>query len=341
VIIVIRVSVSLRERKDLHEFLAIMGVNLAMNLIGKLFRPKVPAYNPTYFSSMSKSLAQNSAQMQKLWEMPKESQRFAFDFEVPDPPGNAGKKFAELVEGNENERTAYLNKFQQKKNEVKEEFFSKNHYKTEADDQGKHRVALRDGKPTVEQGKEMPEQRSARTNYELTTKAEMFTKHANEKQTLVQEQKQHLMTFLDSNKFQLANPGVQGELSKLVVDSQKKALKMQEDHEEEFYKIDLPVKEMQAMVDENMLEYRQMKQKHEEIENNSNEAKQLANYQQDLVAFLDAKRAEVREQQKADMFLMDPRKFMKGETKTPDLASVLPMNLTVALDAFDIHSLPA
>jgi hypothetical protein len=322
-------------------FLAIMGVNLAFNLIGRLFAPKPPKFNPTYFTNMQQNMAKQTAQLQKMWEMPSEPKRFAFDFEVPDPPENAAQKFAKMMENHENERSAFLNQFQQKKNEVKEEFFAKNHYKTEPDADGKQNVALKDGKPLVESGKENSVQHTARQNYEVTSKAEMFARHADEKQTLVQDQKQHLMSFLDANKFQLANPGVQGELSKLLVDSQKKALKMQEDHEEEFYKIDLPAAEMTAFVDLNLREYREMEQMHHEIEENSYEAKQLADYQQDLVVFLDARRAEAREQKKADMFLIDPRKFMKGETKTTDLASVLPMNLTAALEAFDIHSLPA
>jgi hypothetical protein len=322
-------------------FLAIMGVNLAFNLIGKLFQPKMPKYDMSYLTNMQQNLAKQSAQMQKMWEMPAESKRFAFNFDVPDAPESAAQKFAELIEGHENERAAYLNKFQQQKTEMKEEFFAKNHYKTEADSKGEQKVALRDGKPFVEDGKENAIHRTARQNYEVTTKAEMFAKHADEKQTLVQEQKQHLLTFLDANKFQLANPAVQDELSKMLVDSQKKALKMQEGHEEEFHKIDLPTAEMVAVVDQNLQEYRELEQKHQEIENNSYEAKQLADYQQDLVALLDAKRAEAREQQKSEMFLMDPRKFMKGETKPPDIASVLPMNLTVALDAFDIHTLPS
>jgi len=47
-------------------FFAIMALPMAMNMLGGLFRPKPPAYNPSYFTSMSKTMSKHSASMQKI-----------------------------------------------------------------------------------------------------------------------------------------------------------------------------------------------------------------------------------------------------------------------------------
>ena len=235
---------------------------------------------------------------------------------------------------------AFLDQFHQERNQMKEEFFKKNHYLTQKGPNGKEQVVLKNGKPVIVLGKETPAQKVARHSFEATQKAQMFARHAAEKQQFVATQKQQLMTFLDSNKFQLHNPAVQGELSKLIMESKKKALNLQREHEEEFYKIDLPLKEMHQKVEEKLAAYRRLEEEHRRREENSPEAKILAEYQQDLVALLDAKRAEARERKKAEMFLQDPRKMLKNPPKQ-DLATVLPMNLVVALEAFGINQLPA
>lgn len=323
-------------------FQGIMMIGLAMNLLGGLFRPKPPAMNPSYlnsFNNLSKTMSKHSADLQKMWDRPR-VKTFDFSFDAPDPPQGAVEKFAQMQQQHDAERTAFLKHFQGELNQAKEEFFAKNHYKTEKGPDGKYRVALKNGKPVVQKGKETTAYRVARQSFEATTKAEMFARHYAEKQQFVKTQKQQLMTFLDGNKFQLANPGVQSELSKLIMESKKKALNLQREHEEEFYKIDLPSEKMVAMVDEKMEQYRQLEREQMMKEENSPQARELAAYQQDLVALLDAKRAEAREKKKSEMFLRDPRKVIREGPKV-DLASVLPMNLVSALEEFDITELPA
>ncbi|MFP4497864.1 MAG: hypothetical protein ACLFQV_06585 [Vulcanimicrobiota bacterium] len=321
-------------------FFGIMGVGLAMNLLGGIFRPKPPAINNTYFTSLQKTLADNSKTMQKTWESKPGSRTFSFDFKTPDYPEKSATKFVMMQQENEGQRESFMTKFTQNRETMKEEFFAKNHYETQQDSKGRLKVLMQNGKPVLAKGRENPTQQNARLGYEATTKAEMFTRHNSENRSFVQENKQQLLTFLDSNKFQLANPGIQGELSKIIMDTKKKALKLQDNHEEEFYKIDLPVKEMHDKVDSQLAEYREMRQKHLEQEENSPEARELATYQQDLVALLDAKREEAREKKKSEMFLKDPSQWMQAKPDK-DPASVLPMNLVAALEEFEINELPA
>ena len=321
-------------------FMAIMALPTAMNLLGGLFSPKPPAYNPSYFSSLSTTMAKHSADMQKMWEKPPTPKKIAFDFDVPDFPAESGQKFEQLQNKQETERMTFLNKLQSDKAEIKDDFFAKNHYETKQGEDGKQRVAMKDGKPIVQKGPENPQQKVARQSFEATTKAEMFAKHHGEKTEFVQQQKGQIMTFLDGNKFQLHNPGIQGELQKLVADGQKKALDVQDKHEREFYKVDLPpVDEVHEKVDKDLDQYRQLQQKQMEEQEKSPASRELQNYQADLVALLDAKREEARDQKRSEMFLMDPRKMMMNPPKE-DMVTVLPMNLVVALEQYGINSLP-
>lgn len=323
-------------------FIGIMALPMTMNLLGGLFKPKPPTFNPTYFSSMSQTMSKHSADMQKMWEKPPETKKFTFDFKVPDMPEQTAVKFEQIQQKHEGERMTFLNKMQNERAEMKEQFFAKNHYETKPGPDGKPRVVCdAQGKPIIKPGPEDSSQKMARQTFEVTQKAEMFAKHASEKQEFIQTQKTEMVTFLDANKFQLHNPGIQGELQRVVMDSQKKGLKLQEKHEEEFYKIDIPpVDEMYAKVEQDLAQYREMQTAQMEIEENSPEARELAAYQQDLVALLDAKREEAREQKKAELFLQDPRKFIKNPSRE-DLATVLPMNLVAALEQFGITELPA
>jgi len=326
-------------------FFGIMAIPMAMNLLGGMFRPKPPTFNPSYFSSMNNSLssrlAKNSASMQKMWEKPPTPKKVTFDFDVPKFPEEAGTKFEQIQQQHEGERMTFLNKMQENKAKMKEEFFAKNHFEAKEGQDGKLRVVTRQGKPVVRPGKETPPQKTARLNYEVTQKAEMFAKHAGEKQEFVQHQKAQITQFLDGNKFQLHHPTIQGELQKLIADGQKKSIKIQEKHEEEFYKGDIPpIKEMEAKIDQDLEKYRELQAKQMEEQENSPYARELADYQQDLVALLDAKRAEAREKRKSEMFLKDPRKMLANPPRQ-DIATVLPMNMVVALEQFGITDLPS
>jgi len=284
---------------------------------------------------MRESLSQNSADIQKMWDKTIQQRKFTFDFDTPDFPEEAAEQFEQLQNRHEGERTAFLQQFKQELSEKKEEFFAKNHYETKKTPEGKEEVVLHDGKPKVEKGPENAAQRVARQAYEMALKSEMFKAHNEEKQQFVKEQKQQLMTFLEDNKFQLTSQGVQNELAKLIMEGQKKALKLQDDHEEEYYKLDLPTNEMKQLVDERMGQYKQMKQQQAWTEENSPQARKLAQYQLDLVALLDAKRAEVRDEKRKELFLLDKKHMMEGPPKQ-DLVTVLPMNMVAALELYDI-----
>lgn len=323
-------------------FFGIMAVPMAMNLLGGLFTPKPPAMNPSYFNQMNKTLSNTSKDMQKMWEKQPEPKKLTLDFDVPEPSKDSIAKFEGMQQKHEGEKTNLLNKFTNDLKQTKEDFFSKNHYETKAGPDGKELLSLdKQGKPVVKEGPETPPQRVARENHEVTQKAEMFTKHAAEKKEFVQEQKAQLTTFLDSNKFQLENPGVQGELQKLILDGQKKAVKLQDRHEAEFFKVDLPeVAEIQEKAESGNKELKDLQAKQMKEQDNSKEAQDLAAYQQDLVALLDAKRAEAREMRKSELFLMDPRKMMKNPPRQ-DISTVLPMNIVASLEQFGITELPS
>lgn len=326
-------------------FFGIMAIPMAMNLLGGMFRPKPPSFNPSYFSSMNSSLssrmAKHSASMQKMWEKPPTPRKVSFDFDVPKFPQEAGTKFEQIQQQHEGERMTFLNKMQNDKAKMKEEFFAKNHCETKEGPDGKSKVVTKNGKPVMQPGKESAPQKSVRLSYEATQKAEMFAKHAGKKQEFVQQQKGQITQFLDGNKFQLHNPGIQGELQKTIADAQKKSIKLQDEHEEEYYKMDLPpVKGMEGKIDKDLEKYREMQAKQMEEQENSPQARELADYQQDLVALLDAKRAEARDRRKSEMFLRDPRKMLANPPRQ-DIAVVLPMNMVAALEQFGINDLPS
>jgi len=246
-----------------------------------------------------------------------------------------------MQQNHESDKMAFLTKNQGEKNALKEEFFANNHLDTGKGPDGKSKVLTQNGKPIVRSGKENAPQKMARMNFESQQKTQMFARHASEKTQFVQQQKGQLLTFLDGNKFQLHNPGIQGELQKIIADSQKKAIGIQERHELEFAKVDLPpVKEMANKVEADQQKYRDMIRKQMEEQKNSPGAMKLADYQQDLVTLLDSKRAEAREQKRAELFLRDPRKMLKNPPRQ-DLAAVLPMNMVIALEQFGINDLPA
>jgi hypothetical protein len=323
-------------------FFGIVAVPMAMNLLGGLFTPKPPAMNPSYFSQMNKTMSSTSKEMQKMWEKQPEPKKLTFDFDVPEPSKDSITKFESMQTKHEGEKTALLNKFTNELKQAKEDFFSKNHYDTKAGADGKEQLALdKQGKPVVKEGPETPPQRVARETHEVAQKSEMFTKHAEEKHEFVKDQKTQLTTFLDTNKFQLDNPGIQGELQKMIIDGQKKGAKLQDKHESEFFKVDLPeVGEIQEKAENGNKEFKELQAKQMKEQANSREARDLSNYQNDLVALLDAKRAEARETRKSELFLVDPRKFMKNPPRQ-DISTVLPMNFVAALEQFGINELPS
>jgi hypothetical protein len=322
-------------------FIAIMGANLAMGLITKLFSPKPPQLNADYFSGMDNTMKNYSKDMAKVWDKSPSTTTFSFDFQAPDPPEGAMQQFGQMVSRQEGERVSFLNDMNHEKNQMKDDFYKDNHMKTEKGSDGKSLIAMEEnGKAIFSKGAETQEHKQTREAFENGQKTEMFSRHLGEKNQFVEQQKQQFSTFLDSNKFQLQNPGIQNELQRMIADGQKKALKLQDKHEEEFYKIDLPTEKMKEKMGDKLQEYKDLREEHENKQKESPEGIKLAKYQQDLVALLDEKRAEAREKKKEEMFLQDPRKTMKNPPKQ-ELASVFPMNVVTSLEAFGITDLPA
>ena len=74
-------------------------------------------------------------------------------------------------------------------------------------------------------------------------------------------------SFLADNAALLADAGVQAELQKMIVTSKKKALKLQQDQDDERWKSDMPpTKEIQETVELGLQDLRQMQQQHVESE---------------------------------------------------------------------------
>lgn len=322
---------------------AVMGIGLLINTIqgaqqSSQMRAQI-AQMQQRTDAMGKSLRSDSALLQH--KSPEVKSMVSFDFDAPDFPKQNFDNLQKMQMNHLGERNQMQQNLQQELGSMKEQFFKENHYETRFGSQGKPEVVLKDdGQPQVQKGPEGPEQRLAREGYESSKKAELANKHADQQETFTKKETQNMKQFLAQNANALGDPVRQGELQKMIVESKKKALKLQQDQEDERWKVDLPPSvEIHQKADEALAQFREMEERHAMAEENSEDVQALMAYDQKVAAVLAEKKEEIRAQRQQDNFLMDPRKMMAQVAAPPaDFSQQLPGYLTNALFEMGIYS---
>ncbi len=257
----------------------------------------------------------------------------------PQFPGSALDRLRGLMFANMQDREGMMMEFQQKLTTMKQNFFESHSYETVMGQDGKPHVQLDEqGKPKVVDGKETQLHQEARQEYETSAQETLKETHTNEKETFLKEEKQQIMNFLQNNRSDLGNPAVQNELQKLILLTQKKALKLKQDQDEETWKVDLPTEDMKILVDDETRMIREKEKKHQDIEDASQEARELIMYQEELNKQLKEEKDKVFSKERDEVFLKGPEAFLKPPPPPP-LSSVLPPYLTEALYNMGIYSL--
>jgi len=263
----------------------------------------------------------------------------AFLGKGPQFPGSALDRLRGLMFANMQEREGMMNEFQQKLSSMKNEFFESHSYETVMGQDGKPHVQLDgQGKPTVVNGKETQLHQEAREEYETNAKETLKEAHTNEKETFLKEEKQQIMNFLQENKHDLGNPAVQNELQKMILLTQKKALKLKQDQEEAVWKVDLPTEDMKLLADDETRKIREQEKKHQDVEDASQDAKELIMYQEEVNRQLKEEKDKLFSKERDEAFLRGPEAYLKPPPPPP-LSSVLPPYLTEALYNMGIYSL--
>jgi hypothetical protein len=257
---------------------------------------------------------------------------------APSFPGSAMDRLRNIMFSHMASREDATNELANKLLLMKEEFFESHSFETMIGENGKPQVVLdENGKPKILQGKENPLQQAARQEFEAVSKDGMNETHANEKESFLKEEKQQIQTFLQTHRNDLGNPAVQVELQKMILLTQKKALKLQKDHEEESWKVDLPTEDMKAFVDEEGQKMRHMEKEQKDIEDASQEARELIMYQEELNTLAREERDKQQTRDKDEVFLKGPSAFLKPPPP-PSLSEALPPYLTEALYNMGIYS---
>lgn len=263
---------------------------------------------------------------------------------LPEYPEENFNNLQEMQMGHLDARQAFTDQLSNDLQSAKTAFFETNHYDTKLGADGRHEVAQNEeGKPNVKDGKENGDQKLARMTFEGQKKAELTDKHTAQKETFISKERENFKEFLAMNRDQLQNPAIQGELQRLVVNTKKKSLELQQNQEDERWRVDMPPSEEIAMrLDTGLKQLRQLDQKHLQAEEDSPDAKALAEHDQQVAAILYDKRRDAQQEKNNDNeFMMDPRKMMavaQQRRQPKDVGEALPSYLTNAMYELGVYT---
>ena len=266
--------------------------------------------------------------------------RFSFDFEPPPFPQQNFENLQQLQQDHGQQRQAFTDSMKQQVAQMKEQFFAENHYETQPGPDGKPQVLTgEEGQPVVAQGAENPEQKVAREEFDTGRRQQLGEKQDVQKETFLNREKQDIQKYLAQNQDNLTNPQVQAELTRMVVGTQKKAFGLQQQHEDERWKVDLPPSEEIAQaVDGDLALLRQMEQDQARKEEESPDMRALMQHEQDVAALLSEQKEVAHVQKEEENWLMDPRRAMVAAKPPQDLGEVLPSYLATSLYNMGIYS---
>lgn len=266
-----------------------------------------------------------------------------FTFEGPKFPDENYKNLQDMQMNQAQKRTNCCQQLQNDLQDMKTQFFQENHLQTEVGPDGKPKVKCDDnGQPLVGKGPETAEGRLARTEFEGKRKSELTDQQCNTRDKFMKEEKQKFSEFLTQNREHLHNPAVHGELQKMVVDSKKKALNIQQSQEDERWRVDMPPDEKIAhRLNQGINDLHTMDKEHVKAEQDSPDAKELMEYDKKIAAIFGEKRDQARQEKEQDNFLMDPRKMMAQRASSvgpKDVGEHLPGYLTASMYEMGIYT---
>lgn len=317
-----------------------MGIGLLINTIQGMSQANNAR---AQIAQMQRQTDQMAADLSLLdRDEPELKSPITFDFKVPEYPEKAYKNLHQMQQNHFGERTQLEQSLQKELGQMKQEFFEENHYETKLGRDGKPEVASgKDGRPNPQKGPENPQQRLAREGFEAGKRQDLASKQADQKEAFTKKETQNVKQFLAQNATVLGDPVRQGELQRMIVDGKKKALKLQQEHEDERWKIDLPPsQEIMAKADQGLTQLREMEERHAEAEENSEDLQELLAWDREVSTAMQEEKKAARASRQDDNFLMDPRKMMATASaqKPENFSEVLPAYLTNALFEMGIYS---
>ena len=257
-----------------------------------------------------------------------------------DYPDQAFKNFNQLQQGNLSERMGLESKLRKDFGDMKNNFFKDNHYKTEF---GKRAELVLDdkGRPQIMPGAESSDHKMVRENFEAQNRLALANKHAEQMDAFTRGEADKAKSFLQNNAAHLNDPGVQSELQKMIVAGKKKSLKIQQDQDDEKWRVDMPpTEEIQDGIQMGMNDLREMEKRHVESEEKSTDHQAILDYNRDFAAACAEEKNTISAKKSDDNFLLDPRKMMAMATEAPPkrFDEVLPGHLTEQLFQMGVYS---
>lgn len=323
-------------------FWAVLGVGMLINTIGggggpsrsdmmRMHEQSMKSLKNTLNDTSSTVMGRRDAQMQS---------RFSFDFEPPPFPQRNYESLQQMQQGHLQQRQAFTDGMKQSIAQMKEQFFADNHYETQQGPNGKPQVLTDEkGQPVVAKGPESPEGKVAREEFDAGRRQQLVEKQDTQKDTFLNKEKQDTQQYLADNSSNLQNPQVQAELTRMVLSTQKRAFGLQQQHEDERWKVDLPPsEEIAAAVEGDLAKLRQMEQDQARQEEQSPDMLALMQHEQDVAVLLGEQKQLAQQQKSQDNFLMDPRRMVATRPASQDLGEVLPSYLSSALYNMGIYS---
>lgn len=254
-------------------------------------------------------------------------------------PEQAYDNLHKLQTGNLGERMGLESNLRKDFGELKNSFFKDNHYKTEFGAQGKGQLVLDEaGKPQIMKGPETADHRAVRENFEAQNRLALANKHAEAMDAFTKGEAEKCKQFLQNNQGQLQDPSVQAELQKMIVAGKKKSLKMQQDHDDERWRADMP-EEIHGEMQMGMNQLRDMEKRHVESEETSPDHQKILDFNREFANEMADQRAALAAKKDENNFLMDPRKMMAMATAAPKqrFDEVLPGHLTESLFQLGVY----
>jgi hypothetical protein len=326
--------------------LPLMGVGLLIQTIqGVVANQQANQMRAQHDAQLANMMRQsaNTAQTQNLQKKEPSKTHNFIHFDAPEFPEQNFKNLQEAQLGQAQKRNDTVQNLQQDLQKMKSEFLADHHYETEKAPDGKTKVTTdADGQPVVKKGPENNDSRLARLDFESTKKSALQEQHRDKHESFVSGEKQKFTEFLTQNRDHLNNPAIHGELQRMVVDSKKKALQLQQNQEDERWRVDMPPSEKIAhRLGQGINDLHTMDKEHMKFEEESPDAKELMNHDQKVAAILGEKRDEARQDKKEESFLMDPRKMAQranSDHAPRDVGDSLPGYLTSSMYELGIYA---
>ncbi len=259
---------------------------------------------------------------------------------APKFPETAFERLNNLMNSNQMLRNEANKNFGRKLTDMKDKFFESYGYKTEQGADGKPKLALdQQGRPQLTHGKENFQQKIARQEYEENSRQTYSEYHSTIKETFLSGEKQKIQQFLQAHRNELSNPAIQQELQNMLAETEKKALKLKRDLNDQILQLDLPTEEMREVARNESKKLQEMEDEHKKMEDSTEEAHELIMYQEEMNAFALEEKQKIHSPENSEAFLsLNGNNMLKGPS-APTLAELLPPYLVNSLYNLGIYSI--